>query len=43
MKTQTIPEEYQHTSPAGAEVRLLICARALAARQCGELKNEALL
>ena len=24
MKTQTIPEEYQHTSPAGAEVRLLM-------------------
>jgi len=24
MKTQTIPHEYQHTSPAGAEVRLLM-------------------
>lgn len=24
MKTQTIPKEYQHTSPAGAEVRLLM-------------------
>lgn len=24
MKTQTIPKEYQHISPAGAEVRLLV-------------------
>ncbi|MCW8405311.1 cupin domain-containing protein [Legionella pneumophila] len=24
MKTQEIPKEYQHTSPAGAEVRLLM-------------------
>ena len=24
MKTETIPEDYQHTSPAGAEVRLLM-------------------